>query len=117
MGVAWFNFRSDECRDARKDGGVRSAHAGNRMWLENSHSSRPSVADGDAAIEAYCEDYAGLVSRSELFELEGHRVRVASLPDIIRSKEAAGRPKDHATLPILYALQEEIARLADRQDR
>jgi hypothetical protein len=35
---------------------------------------------------------------------------VASLPDIIRSKEVADRPKDRATLPILYALQDEIAR-------
>jgi hypothetical protein len=36
-------------------------------------------------------------------------VRVASLADVIRSKETADRPKDRATLPILYALQDEIA--------
>jgi hypothetical protein len=34
---------------------------------------------------------------------------VAALGDIIRSKEAADRPKDRRTLPILYALQDEIA--------
>jgi hypothetical protein len=39
---------------------------------------------------------------------------VAALADVIRSKEAANRPKDQATLPILYALQEEIAE-ADRR--
>jgi hypothetical protein len=37
-------------------------------------------------------------------------VKVAALTDVIRSKEAANRPKDHATLPILYALEDEIAK-------
>jgi hypothetical protein len=34
-------------------------------------------------------------------ELWGHPVLVASLPDLIRMKEAAGRPKDLAQLPAL----------------
>ncbi len=38
------------------------------------------------------------------------QIHVASLDDIITSKTAADRPKDHATLPILHALQEEIER-------
>jgi len=39
---------------------------------------------------------------------------VAALTDIIRSKEAANRPQDHATLPVLYALLDELdARPAD----
>lgn len=59
---------------------------------------------------AALDDYETVVRNADVFELEGHRVRVAALDDIIRSKEAAGRPKDHATLPILRALQEEIAR-------
>jgi len=33
-------------------------------------------------------------------------VRVASLDDVIRSKQAAGRPKDLAVLPALRALQQ-----------
>lgn len=37
-------------------------------------------------------------------------VPVASLADIIRSKEAAGRPRDHATLPILRRLLAERGR-------
>jgi hypothetical protein len=37
-------------------------------------------------------------------------VRVASLPDIIRSKEAAGRPKDLAALPALRATLERLER-------
>jgi hypothetical protein len=44
--------------------------------------------------------------------IDGTTVRVASLADIIRSKEAADRPKDRATLPVLYALQDEIAKSA-----
>ena len=56
------------------------------------------------------DDYDVVVGASDEFELEGHRVHVSSLADIIRSKESAGRAKDHATLPILYALQEEIDR-------
>jgi hypothetical protein len=56
------------------------------------------------------DDYDELIAGSDEFELDGHRVRVAGLADIIRSKEHAGRAKDHATLPILYALREEIER-------
>lgn len=54
--------------------------------------------------------YDAVLAKSETFELEGQLVRVASLDDIIRSKTAADRPKDHATLPILHALKEEIAK-------
>lgn len=58
------------------------------------------------------DDYDELVANSEAMEIAGHHVRVAALADIIRSKTAAGRPKDHATLPILHALQEEIDRMS-----
>lgn len=37
----------------------------------------------------------------------GYLVMVASLPDIVYSKELANRPKDHLTLPILKAALEE----------
>jgi hypothetical protein len=56
-------------------------------------------------------DYDALVANSVEFDIAGCRVRVAALADIIRSKEAANRPKDHATLPILRALQEEIRKV------
>jgi hypothetical protein len=54
--------------------------------------------------------YDDLVERATEVAIDGIIVPVASLADIIRSKEAADRPKDRATLPILYALQDEIAR-------
>ena len=56
------------------------------------------------------DDYEQLRTDSHEFDLAGCRVHVAALADIIRSKEAADRPKDRATLPILRALQEEIRR-------
>lgn|SRR5262245_46019777 len=36
------------------------------------------------------------------------KIAVASLDDVIRSKEAANRPKDQRALPVLRQLQEEI---------
>lgn len=42
-------------------------------------------------------------SRSTKIAIGKHAVRVASLEDIIAAKEAANRPKDRATLPILKA--------------
>jgi hypothetical protein len=46
-------------------------------------------------------------------EILGVSTRVAALADIIRSKEAAGREKDRAALPMLRRLQAEI----ERRDR
>jgi hypothetical protein len=54
--------------------------------------------------------YEDLARDALEMEIDGTIVRVASLADIIRSKEAADRPKDRATLPILYALQDEVTR-------
>lgn len=62
-------------------------------------SFSPTATDG----------YDDLVRRAVPFDVDGLMIPVAALDDIIRSKEAANRPKDHATLPILYALREELA--------
>jgi len=71
--------------------------------------------DFDIAFQpAGDQGYANLVRRAVEMEIDGTVVRVASLADIIRSKEAANRPKDRATLPILYALEDEIARRVDQ---
>lgn len=48
--------------------------------------------------------YDDLVRGAVTMELRGEVVAVASLADIVRSKEAAGRPKDLAALPTLRAL-------------
>ena len=60
---------------------------------------------------AAMDDYEGVVERATRYDISGTEVVVASLDDVIRSKEAAGRKKDDATLPILRALREEIERL------
>ena len=46
------------------------------------------------------------------YELHGVEFPTASLADVIRSKEAAGRERDRQALPTLRRLQEEL----DRQD-
>jgi hypothetical protein len=45
--------------------------------------------------------YSDLAGETNLHELEGMTVHVLKLATIIRSKEAAGRDKDRAALPIL----------------
>lgn len=57
--------------------------------------------------------YDDLVRGSESLFIGTVEVRVAALDDVIRSKEAAGRPKDIAVLPVL----EEHARRLREGDR
>ena len=53
--------------------------------------------------------YEDLSARAVVYDLgEGLHVRVASLEDIIRSKEAANREKDRQVLPTLRLLLERI---------
>jgi hypothetical protein len=59
-------------------------------------------------------DYAGWKSSatSELMD-EGLVVSVASLDDIIDSKQTANRAKDHLSLPYLELLRDELRRQAN----
>jgi hypothetical protein len=52
--------------------------------------------------------YADLAARATTVEIHGVAVPVAALEDIIRSKEAAGRPKDMRALPTLRQLLDVI---------
>lgn len=52
--------------------------------------------------------YSELEPRSSSTSAFGVRIAVASLDDIIRSKEAAGRQKDALALPILYELRDRL---------
>lgn len=54
--------------------------------------------------------YADLAARAGSVLVHGVSVPVASLEDVIRSKEAANRPKDLRALPTLRQLLEEIRR-------
>lgn len=57
---------------------------------------------------AFPGGYRDLVRNAVNVTILGEDVKVASLEDIIRSKESADRPKDRAVLPQLYALQDEL---------
>lgn len=57
--------------------------------------------------------YDDLVRNAAGAELAGLRVRIASLDDIIRSKEAAGGTRYLAQLPLLRELREQRRRMAD----
>jgi hypothetical protein len=46
--------------------------------------------------------YTELAKRAHRVSVEGVEVVIADLEDVIRSKEAAGRPKDLRVLPALY---------------
>lgn len=56
-------------------------------------SFRPAAFEGG---------YEQLAERAHSMSVEGVVVAVADLADVIRSKEAAGRPKDIRALPALY---------------
>lgn len=56
-------------------------------------------------------DYSQWEAGSASIRVLGVPVRVASLDDIIRSKEVAGRDKDRLQLPMLRALQQRQHRL------
>ncbi len=73
------------------------------------------LGDLDLAFEpAAFAGYDELARDAVTVSVAGVAVAVASLDDVIRSKEAADRPKDHATLPVLYGLRDEIAESARR---
>ena len=56
--------------------------------------------------------FEGVRDRASTIEIGGIPVLVASLDDIIRSKRAAGRPRDMAVLEILEKAREEASKAA-----
>jgi hypothetical protein len=61
-------------------------------------------------IPAGTGGYRDLIRNALAIEIKGITIKVASLEDVIRSKEAAGRPQDHLALPLLRQTLEEIKR-------
>jgi hypothetical protein len=72
-----------------------------RMWNLVTRAGRLDIAFEPAGVEGYDD----LKRDAERFEAFGVRFLVASLDDIIRSKEAAGRPKDIDDVAILRAMK------------
>lgn len=56
------------------------------------------------------KSYEGVRARSATVVIEGVSISVASLADIVKSKRAAGRPRDKAVLEILEKALEEANR-------
>jgi len=61
------------------------------------------------------KSFASLRSRAHPFDFGGCQLLVADLPDIIRSKRAAGRPRDRAVLEILEAAVDEKNKLEKKK--
>lgn len=81
--------------------------AGGSVWNLTTKYSDLDLVMTPAGFEGFAEltAGAGLVKVAVDPPLE---IQVASLADIIRSKEAAGRTKDIAALPLLRLTQEEL---------
>lgn len=52
--------------------------------------------------------FVDLIERAQSMHVKDWDIQVAALEDVIRSKEAAARPKDQRSLPVLRQLLEEI---------
>lgn len=62
-----------------------------------------SAGDFDVSFRSSGTDgYEDLAANAVVVDLGDHQVAVAALADVVRSKEAAGRPKDVATLSALH---------------
>jgi hypothetical protein len=69
------------------------------------------LGDLDLALKpAGTTGFAELAPNAVPMTIRGVTVRVAALEDVIRSKEAANRPKDRRSLPVLRQLLEEVRR-------
>ena len=72
--------------------------------------------DLDLSFEpAGTEGFSDLARGAVEMKIRGLGVLVAALEDVIRSKEAANRPKDQRTLPVLRQLLEEIEKRRGRE--
>jgi hypothetical protein len=72
------------------------------FWRITTRGSSPVQID--LCVNAHgIKSFESLRSRSTLVAVGKEAVAVASLRDIIKSKRAAGRPKDLAVLPVLEA--------------
>lgn len=79
-----------------------------RMWNLTTRYGDLDIA----LVPAGTRGYDDLRRDAVELEIAGHRVLLASLSDIVRSKDAAGRDKDRRALPVLRELlaRETIAR-------
>jgi hypothetical protein len=80
--------------------------ASSRMWNLITDLGRLDIAFEPSGTQGYADVARDTVHLTVL----GTEIDVASLADVIRSKEAAGRDKDRLALPVLRRIQEEADR-------
>jgi hypothetical protein len=86
-------------------------HSGESLARARIWNLTTSAGDLDICVEpAGTQGYDDLRRDALTIQLGGASVAVASLADVVRSKEAAGREKDRAALPMLRRLLEEQRR-------
>lgn len=97
-------------RTAGAPGGLPFAHDARSLRRANVWNLVTRAGDLDIAFEpSGTGGYADLRRDALRITIHGVVVTVASLADVIRSKEAAGRDKDRAAVPMLRRLLEEQA--------
>jgi len=74
--------------------------ASDRMWLLGTTAGRLDLVFEPAGTGGYDD----LVKDSDVTRIDDLEIRVASLRDVIRSKEATNRPRDREQLPTLRRL-------------
>lgn len=86
---------------------VRSLAAGSNFTFESDLGRFDILGHADGM-----RDYETMRADSTLEDLWGFTVRTSSIPDLIRMKRAAGRPKDKAMAEELIAIAEDQRRSA-----
>ncbi len=87
------------------EGGLPFAHDGRSLAKATVWNLVTDAGDLDLAfLPAGTEGWEDLHRSGIVVDLPGGRTEVAALADIVRSKEAADRPKDHLVLPVLRRL-------------
>lgn len=95
----WTNDEPDGLAFEHVDGSLAAV----RVWNLVTDHGRLDITMRPAGTEGY-ED---LAQHAVHLEILGSEVDVASLADVIRSKEAADRDKDRLVLPVLWRILEE----------
>jgi hypothetical protein len=96
------------------DGGLPFAHTAMTLAAAGMWNLLTDFGDLDISfVPSGAEGYADLRKGAIAIEIFGLLTTVASLADVIRSKEASGRPKDLIAVPLLRRL---LAQL-DRQEK
>jgi hypothetical protein len=89
-------------RTADTPGGLPFDHDGPSLGRTRVWNLTSPFGEFDISfVPSGTEGYEDLARHAQIIESHGEAVPVADLNDVIRSKEAAGRPKDIIHLPIL----------------